>query len=160
MHRDRRVPGHAGFPTVTGGCLMMVDRSTGTPHFQPGSQQLIAGIIAHMERTAKIPNPFCVPLENIKSWDCREHKIELGVKKACRYAAGLFIGANYSSTSMTTPEPTVRPFPIWLAKWEPCLFHLRRRVNSTWRQAFCSAKWLVRSFGPPHAVGSRVAVEF
>ena len=95
MHRDRRVPGHAGFPTVTGGCLMMVDRSTGTPHFQPGSQQLIAGIIAHMERTAKIPNPFCipafsVPLENIKSWDCREHKIELGVKKTCRYAAGLF----------------------------------------------------------------------
>ena len=132
MHRDRRVPGHAGFPTVTGGCLMMVDRSTGTPHFQPGSQQLIAGIIAHMERTAKIPNPFCipafsVPLENIKSWDCREHKIELGVKKACRYAAGLFIGANYSSISITTPEPTVRPFPIWLAKWEPCLFHWRRR---------------------------------
>ena len=68
---------------------MMVDRSTGTPHFHPGSQQLIAGIIAHMERTAKIPNPFCVPLENIKSWDCREHKIELGVKKACRVAAGL-----------------------------------------------------------------------
>ena len=92
-----------------------------------GNQLFTAGIIAHMERTAKIPNPFCVPLENIKSWDCREHKIELGVKKDCRDAAGLSIGANYSSTSMTTPEPTVRPFPIWLAKWEPCLFHLRRR---------------------------------
>ena len=67
----------------------MADRSTGTPHFQPGSQQFIAAIIAHSEQTAKMPNPFCVPassdpLENTESRGCREHKIELGVKKTCR----------------------------------------------------------------------------
>ena len=67
----------------------MADRSAGNPHFRPGSQQFIAAIIAHMEQTAKIPNPFCVlafsvPLENTESRGCRERKIELGVKKACR----------------------------------------------------------------------------
>ena len=52
-------------------------------------QQFIAAIIAHIEQTAKMPNLFCVPassdpLENTESRGCREHKIELGVKKTCR----------------------------------------------------------------------------